>query len=1188
MIAFKTAKLLRLLFVLALLILCALLAWASILQIMGMDIQWWAKAMIIICLAASVIVIILLRKLWLKRKEMKFVDGIIGNDMPGNISAIDEASNELRKRFRQAVNTLKKSHLKGRGNPLYVLPWYLLVGKSGSGKSTAIKSARLPSPFGDINRISGIEGTRNCDWWFLDDSVVIDIAGRYALHRNENLDKNEWMSFLNHLVKYRKKEPINGIIVAVEADQLLKGDPEKIEEEGRIIRNRVDEVIHVMGAKFPIYLLVTKCDLIYGMNRFCRLLSESTLEQAMGVMNHDSETEISIIVDKTMDNLVAKLKDFRLILSGREEVRDQHWVDPEVLLFPEELSRLRKGLKLFCKGAFKDNPFQELPPVRGIYFCSGRQSGRPVESHADAGKNLGGQELPGTGHGFFLHDFFAKILPADRSLYCPTRQAKEWQKLTGNLWLTGFVTIALALCILVTHSWNENKAAVNVVSPQYRSAILFKNDPAVDTAIMAEFGRQIKEIEQINVNWKMPRMGLNASIRLEKELKQRYCRLFYEHFDADSNNKIQGQIANGGWSKDDFEPAVRYIPFITRRINIVKARLSGADRRQLAELPDPDYALMMFGSERKQTADDLKPYKMVYIDYLIWQKEMDPLNKSLAGMQRLLSNYFAENAGDIRWLVTWADRHLRGRAITMNLFWHGNMPDSGLAFIGPAFTREGQKLIGHFVMDELEAAVEQSSSFPSSKEQFALWYQDAYFGAWMNFCLEFGKGITLFRISSEQDKALELFTGDASPYSALFNAMSNELLSPLEKDSWPSLQPAGENEKKYAVWLNQIHVFGIIRHAASADGVLDNPAAKALGEKITRKAGVAAKMAMGAMEENRIVKAKEAYQHYAKALSGFAGVTADKKYAHQVARDGFEDNPAEAKSHLYAAVKAMANLKIAMNPGAATSKEIGKDPFWCLLSDPLDRLWQFTVAQAGCYLQDLWDQEVIVKVQRQQDPRQTSLMMFGDPKLAPHFMRAHAAPFIQQSSSHGYYTIERQNARVPFHRTFFDYMQRGERWEAASGGGVRQNYIVSITAYPTDVNSEARIKPYMTRLTLEGPEGPITLENKQFPSEKKFTWAPAVDGNVLLQIMFENMVLTVRYAGHLAFGQFLSDFSSGQRIFTAEQFPEHRAELARLGVRYIEVIYRMPEGQMKPITRLVGATPGQPPRKIVQCAQPGS
>ena len=233
MFKYRFKKLLKIIFVTAVVLLCVLLAWSLILFILNLNRQWWEKLIIFSGIVVSLLIAYLVRKLVLKRREMKFVDGIIGSDeTPGSISDASDANRELRRRFKEAVTTLKRSDLKKGGNPLYALPWYLLVGKSGAGKSTAIKSARLPSPFGDVNRISGIEGTRNCDWWFFDKSVVIDIAGRYSIHRNEELDKNEWQAFLHHLVRYRKKEPINGIIVTAEADKLSQPDTEKLEEEG--------------------------------------------------------------------------------------------------------------------------------------------------------------------------------------------------------------------------------------------------------------------------------------------------------------------------------------------------------------------------------------------------------------------------------------------------------------------------------------------------------------------------------------------------------------------------------------------------------------------------------------------------------------------------------------------------------------------------------------------------------------------------------------------------------------------------------------------------------------------------------------------------------------------------------------------------------------------------------------------
>lgn len=1185
------SKILKTGLILALLLLCALLGWALVLFVMGMDIQWWARAMLLTCLAATVVTVFLLWKLWLKRKEMKFVDGIIGTDMPGNVSSADEASRELRKRFKEAVSTLRKSYLRGRGNPLYVLPWYLIVGKSGSGKSTAIKSARLPSPFGDINRISGIEGTRNCDWWFFDDSVVIDIAGRYSIPHNEELDRSEWLTFLKHLVKYRKKEPINGILVTVEADQLLGGDVESIEAEGRILRNRVDEVIHVMGAKFPIFLLVTKCDLVFGMNRFCELIPESAREQAMGRLNHDGETDIHAIVKKTMDSLVDKLKDFRLILSNSEEVRDSHYVEPEALLFPEEMDRLRKGLQIFCQGAFKDNPFQELPPIRGIYFCSGQQSGRPVPARAEGTDKMEAKELPGTGHGFFLHDFFAGILPADRYLYAPTRRAVEWQRLTGNLWLTGFITIMLLLCILLTHSWNENKSAINTLAPKYKQTILFQNEPVADIALMADFGTQIKKIEAVNENWRAPRMGLTASIRLEKELKRRYCQRFYEHFDAAINNRIKGKIADGGWSGNNFKAAVRYIPFIARRINLLKAKFDGADAKHLAELPDPDYALMLFGGDGSSAAEDiLRHYKRVYIDYLVWQNEVEPLNKSLAGMQRLLNNYFSENKGDMSWLITWANTHLRGQAVTMNTFWHGDLPDSEMAGIGAAFTRAGQKLIGRFVTEELESAVGQSIYMAQSKQRFVLNYQEAFFAAWMDFCADFDKGPDLFENPADKRAAIESLATGASPYEELFDRLGKELFKVKEAKTWPSLALKARYVEKYGGWLKRIRRFAALRQASAGENLSGTSAGTSAGRKISNSMGpktaFAAELASDAMSASIMGKANDAYQQYQNALAEFAGITRDRKYAYQLARAGFEDSPARARSALYRAENAIADLKMALAKDENAGRDKEKQAFRQLLARPLQLLWKISVAQAGCHLQALWDQEVLVKTKNIRDLRRKSSLLFGSSGLAEKFMQTRAKAFVRQTASRGYYCTAKQGARIPFYRSFFNYLERGRQWRAVSGGTPKPSYTVSVTAYPTDVNTDARLKPYMTRLVLEDGEAPMVLKNRQYPVDKRFTWIPENDGDVTLEIVFENVTLPVRYTGYCAFGQFLKDFSDGSETFAASDFPGQLTELRRLGVKHIKVNYEMQASQVRPIVKLLGETPGRPPRRIVSCKNP--
>lgn len=1183
---FKLAKLLRFLFVSALVILCVLLIWAVVLIVLGLDIQWWGKAMILTCLAASVIIAILLRKLILKRREMKFIDGIIGpENMPGNTSSLDEASRELRRRFKQAVATLKKSDLKQKGNPLYVLPWYLMVGSSGAGKSTAVKSARLPSPFGDINRVVGVEGTRNCDWWFFDDSVVIDIAGRYSIHRNEDLDKKEWRTFLEHLVKYRRKEPINGVIVTVEANRLLEGDIETIENEGRTLRKRIDEVTSVMGAKFPVYLMVTKSDLIYGINRYCQLLSEYSVSQAMGLMNHDSETDITVFVNKTVDTITEKLKDIRLILANKEQVQDRHYVEPEVLLFPNEFSRLRDGLVAFCKGAFKDNPFQELPFLRGIYFCSGRQEGRPVSSRAESLSSIDSPELPGTGNGFFLFDFFAKILPADRSLYSLTRHAKEWHRLTHNLWLTGFVTIVLACCIVLTYSWNENKATLNLVSPKYKKAVLFNNDPIDDISLMADFSQEIKAVEERNRNWKIPRLGLNASIELEKILKRRYCRRFDDHFDNAVNQQIESRIANGSWDQDNFAPAVQILPFAVRRINIIQAKFDGADIETLQTMPDPNFAAMIHGDDLPTLESEIADrYKQAYINYLAWQDDIESLNKTLVGMQRLLQNFFSENQGDLRWLIAWYTQDQAAHAITLNRFWYSNADDKDLVSISPAFTVEGHKQINDFVVNELEKAVPQPLWIVKPKEEFVAWYKEAFYNSWAEFALNFGEARALFEDPQQWKAVIERFAGDDSPYLGLLKVMEEQLLG-VEKDRWPGLELDAEKDLYTQRWLDQIRDFGIIRKAVASEKLTENKAAtEQLSRQVSNKVRIAAKIVKGSMGESKLAKGKQAYKRYQEALQSFNGVTASGSHAYKIVKAGFEDNPAQAKSPVYSAQKAVDNIRTVMAPKEGWKAEAERNPFWHLITEPVDVLWRFSVQQAGCHLQEMWDREVIVKTEGVYSRHQLVSLLFGEKGYADKFINNHAGPFVVRSSRRGYHTKEVRGCAIPFKKSYFSFIRQGKRWGAVSSGAGKTQ-VVRVSALPTDVNIEARVKPHMTRLVLDGADGGTVLENRQYPIEKNFSWSPSTSGDVTLQIMLGDITLTRKYTGYCAFGRFLREFKNGKRVFTVHDFNDYRHEFNRLGVNQITVFYHFQTGQMAPIVRMLNTTPGRPPAVIISCAR---
>ena len=88
----------------------------------------------------------------------------------------------LKDKMKDAVATLKSASGKKK-DYLYDLPWYLLIGPPGSGKTTALINSGLKFPLlrgATPAAIAGVGGTRYCDWWFSEEAVLIDTAGRYT------------------------------------------------------------------------------------------------------------------------------------------------------------------------------------------------------------------------------------------------------------------------------------------------------------------------------------------------------------------------------------------------------------------------------------------------------------------------------------------------------------------------------------------------------------------------------------------------------------------------------------------------------------------------------------------------------------------------------------------------------------------------------------------------------------------------------------------------------------------------------------------------------------------------------------------------------------------------------------------------------------------------------------------------
>lgn len=334
-------------------------------------------------------------------------------------TAIADDSTTLKTRMSDALQTLKKTS-GTKGDYLYDLPWYVIIGPPGAGKTTALVNSGLKFPLARGGAtpaaIAGEGGTRYCDWWFTEDAILIDTAGRYTTQDSDaSADKSSWLSFLELLRKNRPKQPINGVFVCISIEDLLRLPEAQLQAHSDAIRNRLVELHDQLKVDFPVYALFTKADLISGFMDFFRPLNE---EQRRAVWGATFQT-----ADKTA-NMVAQIpEEFDLLIERlNEDVVDRMQEEPtpqakvQIFGFPSQMAALKQPVFNFLNRIFEPTRYHTNATLRGFYFTSGTQEGTPIDqlvgalSRSFGAENVGQAQMSGLGKSYFLTDLLQKVV----------------------------------------------------------------------------------------------------------------------------------------------------------------------------------------------------------------------------------------------------------------------------------------------------------------------------------------------------------------------------------------------------------------------------------------------------------------------------------------------------------------------------------------------------------------------------------------------------------------------------------------------------------------------------------------------------------------------------------------------------------------------------------------------------------
>lgn len=448
---------------------------------------WWVRALIGVVLVGGWLLWAFLRR----RKARKAAEAIAAQ--LATPSAADQESAAVAARMQEALVSLRGS-TGGRRDYLYSRPWYVIIGPPGAGKTTALLNSGLRFPFADQS-IKGVGGTRNLDFWFADEAALVDTAGRYTTQDSDaSVDTQGWKSFLGQLKKSRPLSPINGVIVAIGVDELLRADRAGLDRHAALVRRRLTEMRATLEVAVPIYLLLTKADLIAG---FVEYYDDLDVEGRRAVLGATLPAE-----NKTpsVDDIVAEFDQLIIAQGERQAKRLHEEVDQSrrslILGFPSQLAALRNRLARFIDGAFLsgDAPTGQL---RGFYLTSGVQEGAPLDrilaGVADAFQATAGSR-GASGRTYFLNRVLGDVMFPEAGLVRADPAARKRQQTRVAMGIGAVAACAALVLAAWGVSFFKNRAFLADLAQSSQQAALTARQTGIDLKEVRETDPDLEQV----------------------------------------------------------------------------------------------------------------------------------------------------------------------------------------------------------------------------------------------------------------------------------------------------------------------------------------------------------------------------------------------------------------------------------------------------------------------------------------------------------------------------------------------------------------------------------------------------------------------------------------------------------------------------------------------------------------------
>lgn len=863
--------------------------------------SWWRLLWVFLGIAGFGSIAVLAWSSWKRRRHSE-------PDAAEELAAGATERDNLRdlvERWTEGVNSLRRSNLQQFGDDaVYALPWFLLLGEQGSGRSATVRAARpLPSSVASRRQAGP---TRTCDWWFFDKCVVLDVAGRYVSPADEQGGGAEWRKLLDLLRRTRPREPVDGVVVTVSAEALAGRPAERLQQDAAHLRRRIDEMGRELGARFPVYVLVSNIDAIAGFTEFFGRLPDSAYDQAMGVANEDVDgrADGGAFVERAVRAIGGRLETLRLVLLNENEAGTSA---SDVFLFPEEFKTLARPLRTFAETLLQRNSYYETPPLRGMYFTSATQDGGGISRLAERmGLEAPGRRRERPVRPFFARHLFAQILPEGRGL---VRRTAQWYDRHHVAQLAGVLAasaLVLTLALAFTLSFVRNTQALR--------GLPIEACRAAAGSALTQLEECREAIESLAPRSRWASVSLNFGLRHTDQvagaLRDRYVEAVRRGVIEPLEARIDKKLVPGPQSP-------MYVAALLERIDLLGRCRSGACP-EAAEWTGPRYAAMLAAEVVDSGGSDASLARLMrtHVAFLRWQREPAALDRMRGADAERVARWIRMGGLRAEWIL--ASASTRFPAVRLKDFWGADGP----AVVDGAYTARAWKEAIEPLVVGLGGIPAEQAETTAGLAKFQVDYRREGLKQWEAFLAGFSQGE---RLSGGRRAGRDLaawVVAAESPYRRVMEIAATNVSS-----------LAAAPSADVPAWARTLVRYAALQATIAEAEKLPAEEQKSRLKPGEREAGAYIATYGGAIDQLRAELA-----------------TPDRAYRSAL-RSIEEGEPGAHSTHpVQKAFWSARSLR------GVIGAEQGDDRlFWLLLQRPAELGWRVILDQAGVHMQQQWD-----------------------------------------------------------------------------------------------------------------------------------------------------------------------------------------------------------------------------------------